>query len=170
MIHTKSKSKRKMVCCAVAQPKLLGFTISLNVIQKVFNVSNWDSPDLWTLVSLSAVAGFLLLWDFTDNSTNLCWLQETTLSKFLSSESLRWRVELLKMWVVFNSNFYSAHQYLSWRPRSLLDVFCQDKRIERGLVDGTNSAGGKRDVVCNSGVVTGAFARCLGGLNFIGTF
>ena len=143
MIHTKSKSKKKMVCCAIAQPKVLGFPISLNVIQKVFKVSNWDSPDLWTLVSLSAVAGFLLLWDFTDNPTNLCCLQETTLSKFLSSESLRWRVQLLKMWVVFNSNFYSAHQYLSWRPKSLLDVFCRDKRIERGLVDGTNSAGAK---------------------------
>ena len=53
---------------------------------------------------------------------------------------------------------------------SLLDVFCQDKKIECCLVDDTNSAGGKRDVVCNSGVVNGAFALCSGGLDFKGTF
>ena len=68
-----------MVCCAVAQPKLLGFPISLDVIQKVFKVSNWDFPDLRTLVSLSAMAVFLLLWDFTDNPLRPlfvdCWKQ-----------------------------------------------------------------------------------------------
>ena len=76
-----------------------------------------------------------------------------------------WKCEL------FSTQISTVHISISLGgTKSLLDVFCRDKRIERGLVDGTNSAGGKRDIVCRSDVVTDDFARCLGGLDFIGTF
>ena len=40
-------------------------------------------------------------------------------------------------------------------------MFCPDEKIECGLVDGTNSAGGKRDIVCSSDVVSCHRRFCL---------